>query len=360
MVVSAKPVESSRNVPPSSVVSAEKSGIIDAYLLCLPESSGSSLYGMLEILAVTGTAWRTASRAEPGRALIRPHVVSPTGEPYTGLHGIPIRPDLAFRDVTAPEVVIITDLWLTPDDAITDRHEEAKAWLRSCFEAGSTIYSACSGSVLLAAAGLLDGRIATSHWGLEDLFRRSFPLVRFEVGSTLCLSDPTGRLVTSGGASSWHDLAIHIISRHTSPGEALDIAKFFLMKWHSEGQLPYSALVRRLPHADGVVRRAEAWLAENYAQPDPVAAVVKVCGIAERSLKRRFKDATGTSLLCYAQNLRIEAAKRILETDDRPVESIATAVGYGNQTFFREVFKRSTGLTPAAYRRMFRPFVNAA
>src|SRR5690554_880170 len=82
------------------------------------------------------------------------------------------------------------------------------------------IYSACSGSVLLAAAGLLDGREATSHWGYQDLFRKSFPKVRFNPAPNLVIADPTGRIVTAGGTTSWHDLAIHIISRHCSPGEA--------------------------------------------------------------------------------------------------------------------------------------------
>ncbi len=166
--------------------------------------------------------------------------------------------------------------------------------------------------------------------------------------------------MTAGGTSSWHDLAIHIIARHASPGEALRIAQVYLLKWHAEGQLPYASLVRRQPHADSVVRVAESWLAEHFAKPDPVAGVVAACAVPERSLKRRFRSATGTTVIAYAQNLRIEAAKRALETGDAPVDQIAASVGYENATFFRSLFKRSTGLTPGAYRRMFRPIHAAA
>ena len=213
---------------------------------------------------------------------------------------------------------------------------------------------------MLAAMGLLNGKEATSHWGYGDLFRRRYPEVNFRPEPNLAFADPSGRIVTAGGTTSWHDLAIHIISRHCSPGEALQIAKVYLLKWHSEGQLPYASLVRRQPHADSVVRLCEQWLEKNYREPGAIAGVVKASGIPERSLKRRFKMATSTTLIGHIQNLRIEEAKRLLETTAAPFEQVASEVGYDNQAFFRRLFKRSTGLTPGQYRRMFRPFSNAA
>ena len=162
-------------------------------------------------------------------------------------------------------------------------------------------------------------------------------------------------IVTSGGATSWHDLAIHIISRHCTPGEALRIAKVYLLQWHGEGQLPFASLVRRQAHADSVVRRAEDWLRRHFSEPRAVAAVVAECGIPERSLKRRFSAATGSTIIGYVQNLRIEEAKRLLETGDLSSEAISAAVGYDNPAFFRRLFKRSAGLTAGQYRRMFRP-----
>lgn len=334
--------------------------MIDAHILCLPESSGSALYGMVDVLAATGTLWRELTGADPAPPPLRPRLVSLTRVPFRCGNAIPVEPDLSIADVAAPAIVIVPELWLAPDDALAGRHDPVKDWLRACHTGGATIYSACSGSVLLAAAGLLDGRPATSHWGYADLFRRAFPAVRFDPAPALCLGDAGGRIVTAGGSSSWHDLALHIISRHVSPGEALKIAKVYLMKWHAEGQLPYAALVRRVPHADAVVRRAEAWLAEHHAGADPVAGVVAACAIPERSLKRRFKAATGTTLIAHCQNLRIEAAKRLLEAGTAPVEEIAATVGYENAAFFRRLFRRSTGMTPGDYRRMFRPFLAGA
>lgn len=338
---------------------ASETAAIDALILAVPETAGSALYGMVDVLAATGRLWRELTGNPPSAQLIRPRIVSLTGEGFTCGNGIPISPELTIEEAGEPEIVIVPELWLSPTDDLKDRYPELKDWLRRCYSNGSTIYSACSGSVLLAAAGLLDGREATSHWGYEDLFKNSFPEVRFNPQPNLVVADAGARLVTAGGTTSWHDLAIHIIARHCSPGEALHIAKVYLLKWHGEGQLPYASLVRRQPHADKIVRRTEDWLARHFRLPHAVAGVVAECGIPERSLKRRFKTATGQSLIGYAQNLRIEEAKRLLESDAKSADDIAAMVGYENPAFFRRLFKRSTGLTPGAYRRMFRPFANA-
>jgi transcriptional regulator GlxA family with amidase domain len=332
---------------------------LDALILALPESAGSAIYGLIDVFASTGTLWQEIVGDEPGGRLIRPKVVSLSRDPFQCGNGIPVSPELTILDKCDADIIVVPELWLSPDDDLSERYTELKEWLRERQRAGSSIYSACSGSILLAASGLLKGKAATCHWGYADLFRRSFPEVRFTPEPNLVFADDSGRIVTAGGATSWHDLAIHIISRHCSPGEALRIAKLYLLQWHGDGQLPFASLVRRRPHADSVVRRAENWLRNHFREPHAVAAVVKECSIAERSLKRRFTSATGSTVIGYVQNLRIEEAKRLLEGGDRSTDDIAPAVGYENPAFFRRLFKRSTGLTMGQYRRMFRPISDA-
>ena len=333
---------------------------IVAAIVAVPETAGSALYGMVDVLGAAGNAWHELVGDPAGRRLIEPRIVAPSAGPFRCGNGIPVDPDLSVSDDPRCDIVIVPEIWLAPDDDLADRYAELKEWIRQRYCAGAAVYSACSGAVLLAATGLLDGREATSHWGYIDLFRERYPQVRFRPEPNLVIADPAGRLVTAGGTTSWHDLAIHIVARHCSPGEALRIAKVFLLKWHSEGQLPYAALVRRQPHADAAVRRTEEWLAANLAQSAAVAAAVQASGLAERTLKRRFKAATGVSLIEYVQNLRIEETKRLLEGDAAAVDDIAARVGYDNTAFFRRLFKRTTGLTPGDYRRMFRPLANAA
>ena len=160
-------------------------------------------------------------------------------------------------------------------------------------------------------------------------------------------------MVTAGGTTSWHDLMIHVIARHVSPGEALRITKVYLLKWHGEGQLPYASLIRNSPHSDARVIEAEQWLEANFRENDVVRRLIDTLGMPARTIKRRFKQATGSTLIERVQNLRIEEAKLQLETTRASIDDISAAVGYEDAAFFRRLFKRLTGLSPSHYRKMF-------
>lgn len=322
-------------------------------IVALPETAGSALYGMVDVLNATGNIWQTLVRTGDAHRAFDVRIVSASPEPFTCGHSIPVVPNCAIHDAPPAPIIIVPELWLGPDEALTGRYPELAQWLREAYRAGASLYSACSGAVLLAETGLLDGCNATSHWGYQDLFRTKYPKVRFDPAPNLVFADPAGRIVTAGGTTSWHDLALHIIARHASPGEAMRIAKVYLLKWHSEGELPYTSLVRNAPHGDAAVRRCQSWLHENFRLVNAVGLVVEHSGIPERTLKRRFKAAAGVSLIEYLQNLRIEEAKRQLETGGLPIDEISADVGYADTSFFRRLFKRLAGLTPSHYRRMF-------
>lgn len=330
---------------------------VEVLLVAVQETAGSALYGMLDVLSATGNVWQTLARTGTPRQLFRVRVVSSSERPFTCGNGIPVNPDCSVAEDPSAELIILPEMWLGPDESIHGRHPEIVEWLREQYGAGASLYSACSGSVLLAETGLLDGASATSHWGYQDLFRKHYPDVKFDPAPNLCFADRAGRIVTAGGVTSWHDLALHIISRYASPGDALHIAKVYLLKWHSEGDLPYANIDRRLPHADSVVRRSEDWLREHFRDADALARVTELSTIPERTLKRRFRAATGSSLIQYLQNLRVEEAKRLLESTDLPVEDISEQTGYSDASFFRRLFKRLTGLTPSKYRKMFQPIL---
>jgi transcriptional regulator GlxA family with amidase domain len=326
---------------------------VEALIVAVPETAGSALYGMIDVLAATGNLWQLLVGEELGRRLIRPRIVSPSTESFLCGNEIPVVPHIGVEADPAGEIVILPELWLAPDEDMKGRYPELMDWIRRRYKAGAMLYSACSGSIMLAETGLLNGLPASSHWGYADLFRKSYPEVAFRPEAVMTFADTEGRIVTAGGTTSWHDLAIHIISRHCSPGEAVRIAKVYLLKMHGEGQLPYESLVRRNPHADAVVRKCEEWLAQHFREQNPVGGTVAASALKERTLKRRFKTATGLSLMDYVQNLRVEEAKRLLETSRTAIDAISFEVGYENPGFFRRLFKRQTGLTPGQYRRMF-------
>jgi transcriptional regulator GlxA family with amidase domain len=297
-------------------------------------------------------------RSESASLPFNVRIASTTTRSFRCGNGIPVSPAVAIRDNPPADIVIVPQLWLGPDEHLAGRHVEVTAWIRERYEKGAFVYSVCSAALLLAETGLLDGRPATSHWGYQQLFERRYPKIRFRLGPSLCFADSSGRLVTAGGSTAWHDLALHVISRHVNAAEALRIAKVYLLKTHEEGLLAYGSLVKPQPHADAVVRACEEWLARHYREGGVVARAVKQVGIAERTLKRRFRAATGTSLIDYVQGLRVEEAKRLLESSRRSADQISADVGYEDASFFRRLFKRDTGLTPLHYRRMFQPIRN--
>lgn len=332
---------------------------LEALIVAVPETAGSALYGMLDVLAAAGTLWPTLVKSGAPRQLIAPRIVSITRKPFRCGNGIPVSTHLSVSDDPKADIVILPELWLGPDEDMTGRYPALMAWIRERHRRGASIYSACSGSIMLAETGLLKGRPATSHWAYRDLFRTRHPDIDFRPEPNLVFADAGGRIVTAGGTTSWHDLAIHIIARHCSPGEALRIAKVYLLKWHGEGQLPYASLIKGDAHADSVVRACQAWLAKHFREANAVTRVESIAKVPPRTLKRRFKSATGATLIDYVQNLRVEDAKRQLETSEKPVDAISASAGYQDPAFFRRLFKRRTGLTPSAYRRMFQPILAA-
>lgn len=332
---------------------------VDVLIVAVPETAGSALYGMVDVLKAAGSVWETLTRQGEGQSLFNVRIVAPRRKAFVCGNGIPVRPDCVLADEPKAQIVILPELWLGPDEDMRDRYPTLMDWLRRAYKQGAFLYSACSGAVMLAATGLLDGCSATSHWAYQDLFRKRYPNVEFHPEPNLVIADPDGRIVTAGGTTSWHDLAIHIIARHATPGEALRIAKVYLLKWHGEGQLPYAPLSRVSPHADSVVRDCQGQLDRRYRETNVIQAIVGKARIPERTLKRRFKAATGITFMEYVQNLRIEEAKRLLETTDMNTEEIGPSVGYEDHSFFHRLFKRLTGLTPARYRRMFQPILKA-
>ncbi len=339
------------------IAGREMDRVIQVQIVAVKETAGSALYGMKDVLMSAGVLWQDLVRSPEKQVLFEVNIVSTHKQSFFCGNQIPINPDLVIGQTKTPDMVILPELWLGPDEDFHQRYPELMDWLRQQYVNGAAIYSACSGSIMLAESGLLNGCDATSHWGYQQLFKEHYPEVRFHPEPNLVFADEEGRIVTAGGTTSWHDLVLHIIARYASPAEALRIAKVYLLKWHEEGQLPYVSLLKNLPHNDALVTSCETRLHTIYHQADALTQILRYAEIPERTLKRRFKIATGISFIEYIQNLRIEEAKQLLETTRLPLEEIGFRVGYEDPSFFRRLFKRLTGLPPNQYRRLFQPII---
>jgi transcriptional regulator GlxA family with amidase domain len=324
-------------------------------LLAAPETSASVLYGLYDVLLSVGPMWPDMTAAEAGDALLDVSIVAATAEPFRCFGGILVEPHAAVGDVDDVDAVIVCDMYTPIDTPPRGRFAVETDWLRRLHDGGALLTSVCTGSLLFAEAGLLDGRSCAGHWAYRELFRSAYPTVRFRPGEILDRSGEDDGLITAGGVTSWQDLALHLIARFCGAEHASRTAKVYLLAGHEDGQLPFSAMTRRARVGDAVIRDCLAWIEDSYAVPNPVSAMVERSGLTRRTFARRFQAATGRRPIDHVHALRIEEARRRLETGADPLDDVAFGVGYEDPAFFRRLFKRTTGLTPAAYRRKFAP-----
>lgn len=326
-------------------------------LLASHETSAMVLYGLYDVLTTVGAVYPELVKGAPERELLDVRIVSADGRPFSCVGDIPVRPHARLADFRSdgplPDAVVVCDMYIAVTATPTARYPRECAWLREMHAAGVLLSSVCSGALVLADAGLLDGCEATAHWAYRDMFHRYYPEVTFLDNAALCLKAQDRGIVTAGAVSAWHDLAFYLIARYCGYRHAIDTAKVFLMTDHVEGQSPYAVMTRPMEVKDAAIADCQAWIAENYQVERPVESMVDRSGLGARTFARRFRATTGYTPIDYVQALRIEEAKQELERGQRPVEEIAAAVGYEDGSSFRRLFKKRVGLTPAAYRKKF-------
>jgi transcriptional regulator GlxA family with amidase domain len=315
-------------------------------LVTIPDVIVSSLTGPYDVL-------NSVDEFTGASGAVKAELVGTGLDTIQTANGLPMTPQRTIEDVTDTDVVYIPSLFLRRGVWRTGRYEAIVAWMRAMYAKGARLCSACTGTLLLAETGLLDGREATIHWFAEQTFRRNFPEVALKLEHVLIATGPGGRLMMSGASAAWHDMVLYLVTREVGPTVAQEVARFYLMQWHPDGQAPYLRFQEQLLHSDAAIRAAQAWMSKNFARPGVVEEAMAESKLAERTFKRRFTKATGYPPITYVQNLRIEDAKQRLEQSEEPVDEISWRVGYEDPAFFRRLFKRITGITPSAYRRKF-------
>jgi transcriptional regulator GlxA family with amidase domain len=222
--------------------------------------------------------------------------------------------------------------------------------LRAAAGRGARVASICTGAFVLAAAGLLDGRRATTHWSYAALLAREFPRVTVDP-DVLYVDD--GDVLTSAGVGAGVDLCLHMVRRDFGPRAANAVARRMVVAAHRDGgQSQY--VERPLPAADGGLAATRAWMEERLAEPLTVEEMARHAGYSERSFARRFRAETGTTPLQWLIGRRVAEAQRLLEGTDAGVEEVAAGCGFGGAVALRQHFGRVVGTSPTAYRRTFR------
>jgi transcriptional regulator GlxA family with amidase domain len=322
-------------------------------LLASRDTAPSVLFGLYDVLATAGVVFDELVSGEAGTPVLDVRIVAASGEPFRCVLDVLVEPSCAINDVAQTDAVVVCDMYVAVTKSPKDRYPAEVRWIRRMYDKGAIVSSVCSGSLVLADSGLLDGMETASHWAYQDMFRKHYPRVTLREQDVLTISGEDSRIVTAGGVASWQDLALYLIARLCGQRHAIEAAKVHLLSSHEEGQLPYAVMGLRPQKADAVIRDCQVWIAANYTCTNPVSRMVERSGLNPRTFARRFIAATGWPPMEYVHSLRVEEAKQILETERRSVDEVGHDVGYDDPAYFHRLFKRKVGLTPARYRRKF-------
>lgn len=230
---------------------------------------------------------------------------------------------------------------------ISDELRQALATIRP----GARVASICTGAFVLAAAGILDGHRATTHWKNAPDFERRFPQV--DLDPTVLFTD-CHNVLTSAGVASGLDLCIHMIRSDHGAAVANEVARGTIIPPHREGgQAQY--IQRPVPGpASSNVSRARAWALDHLDRPITLDELARTCAMSKRTFTRRFREETALSPMQWLGEQRILRARELLETSDLTVDRIATQAGFGSGAAFRQLFRASLGVSPQTYRTTFR------
>jgi len=317
------------------------------HVLVLRDSTSLVPIGFVDTLRKSADLAHSKGDRERG---VEVSLVSPSSvKTVATAGGIRLKCDSSIAEVGASDLVLVPAL---DPDVLThlELNRPVVPWLKRMYERGTDIASACTGAFLLAEAGLLDGRAATTHWAFQDVFCARYPHVRLQPEAVIV---DQGRVVTAGGATSFLNLALYLVEKLLGAATARAASKMFLIDINKSPQGAYAILGPQRSHRDEVILRAQDLIESQIDRPVSVDAVARDVAMSSRNFVRRFKAATGIAPSKYLQRIRVEAAKRELETGRESISVIAGRVGYSDAVAFRRVFKREVGLTPLEYRSRY-------
>jgi transcriptional regulator GlxA family with amidase domain len=322
--------------------------MIEVTVLFLDETFSSTAAGPMEVFRHAGTLWNFLT-GTPQVPRFRVTTASIDGRAVRCDGPIRIQPDTALTSIRHTDLIFIPTTGIDVDNVV-ERNAPVLPWLRRWHNRGAAIASVCSGVGLVAATGLLDGKRATTHWGLADRFRQKYPNVKWM--PELMVTEDRG-FYCGGGMHAALDLSLYLVEKFCGHEIAMQSAKAMLIEAPRAWQAGFAIVPLKTEHNDDSILSAQEWLHENFQKSFRLDAPARRVGMSLRNFVRRFKQATGDSPSMYLQKLRIAAAKRLLEGHYRTVQEISGAVGYKDVAFFRNLFHRHTGVSPSEYRQRF-------
>jgi transcriptional regulator GlxA family with amidase domain len=260
-----------------------------------------------------------------------------------------VRTDRQLKNAQQADLVFIPALFGDMSMAIA-KNKILIPWIKEQYNKGAEVASLCVGAFLLASTGLLNGKKCSTHWGFQNEFRELFPEVEVIDGSIVT---EEGRIYSSGGANSYWNLLLHLLEKYTDRQTAILASKYFAIDIDRESQTAFAIFKGQKNHADEAIKKVQEFIEKQVHEKMGVDELANMAGTGRRSFERRFKQATGNTVLEYIHRVKIEAAKRSFENSRKNINEVMYDVGYTDTKAFRTVFKKVTGLTPAEYRNKY-------
>ncbi len=288
-----------------------------------------------------------AARGKP--PLFNVQLVGITGEAQVYDRLFSVRPDVTIENILKTDLIIIPAVNGDQDEVLS-MNKAFLPWIVRQYKGGAEVASLCVGAFLLAATGLMKGRQCATHWLSANDFRKRFPDVTLV--SESIITDEAG-MYTSGGAHSFWNLLLYLVEKYTDREIAIYASKFYEIEMHRDTQSPFLIFKGQKDHGDDTVKKAQELIEASYQERITVDRLCRTLAVGRRSLERRFKHATGNTVSDYIQRVRVEAAKRSLETGRKNVNDVMYEAGYSDTKAFREVFRKIAGMSPADYRTRY-------
>jgi transcriptional regulator GlxA family with amidase domain len=260
-----------------------------------------------------------------------------------------VNTDVLVQDLKKTDLVLVPAIGGDLKEAIKI-NEGFLPWIIDQYNRGTEVASLCIGSFLLASTGLLNGKECSSHWLTANQFREMFPEVTLVDGRIV--TEQQG-LYSSGGASSYWNLLLHLVEKFAGRDMAITAAKVYALEIDRKSQSPFIMFNGQKQHEDGPIKQAQEFIEQNVTEKISVEELATRYAIGKRHFIRRFKKATNNTPIEYIQRVKIEAAKKELENSRKNVNEVMYDVGYVDIKAFRTVFKKITGLSPVEYRNKY-------
>lgn len=313
------------------------------------QAYASAITGALDLFALAGVTWQRMQGQQPS-PFFEVQIASIKKRPVRCINQLVINSHIAIEDVEQ------TDLLLIPTiggelSSVINNNQALLPHIQKHYANHSDIASNCSGAFLLAEAGILDGKEATTHWGYAEQFTYRYPKVNLCADKMITSSQ---NIYCSGGGMAWFNLALLLIERYCGHDVATETAKAHVIDIYRGEQVAYANILTKKYHQDHDILMVQQWLDTHYQQAICVSELPALINLTGRTFSRRFKKATALNPLEYLQTLRIEAAKKHLETTQESLERIVNLVGYDDLSSFTRLFKKHTGLSPSQYTKKFK------